>query len=116
MKTDELGRLLVDTFQVDPKNTEVHVFRIRGLKALKLRDTLMQMGRISLEGHDGQEYVASIGAGFFKSNTAYLALRIEGDRLYVAVNAREGLIDQRTCKGAINELKEKLGEFIEGEE
>ena len=116
MKPDDLEQMLIDTFEVNPKYTENHVFKVRDLKILQLRDALVQIGQIIRENLEHKEYVATIGAGFLKSNIAYLALRLENNKLYISINAKEGLINQHTCKGAINELKRKLGEFIEAEE
>ena len=116
MKSSELDQMLIDIFQVNPKNTERHVFKVHNLKILKLRDVLVQIGRISQENLEKQEYVATMGAGFRMANIAYLAMRLEEDRLYISINAKEGIINQHTCKGAINELKKKLGKYVEGEE
>lgn len=113
MNVEELDRLLGDVFLVDPKNTEHFVFGIHDLTVLKVRDVLMEIGHIKQENLERQEYVATMGAGFCKSNIAYLATRIEENKLYVSVNAREGLINQHTRKGAINELRRKLKEYIE---
>ncbi len=115
MKDDELDQVLIDTFNVNPKQTRRHVFRVRGLEFLKLRDVLLKMGHIVTENFDAQEYVATIGAGFLNSNTAYIAFKLEGNELYVSVSAKEGLISQHTCEGAVNELKNNLKEFIEEE-
>ena len=116
MMSSELDQMLIDIFQVNPQNTERHVFKVRNLKILKLRDAIVQIGHVCQENLEKQEYVATMGAGFRKANTAYLAMRLEEDRLYISINAKEGFINQHTCKGAINELKKKLGEFVEGEE
>lgn len=116
MKSSELDQMLIDIFQVNPKNTKHHVFKVCNLKILKLRDVLVQIGHISQEDLEKQEYVATMGAGFLKSNIAYLAMRLEEDRLFISINAKEGFINQHTCKGAINELKRKLGDYVEGEE
>ncbi|MBQ9488501.1 MAG: hypothetical protein IJU80_01055 [Lachnospiraceae bacterium] len=116
MKPSELDQLLIEIFQVNPKNTERHVFKVCNLKILKLRDVLVQIGHICQENLEKQEYVATMGAGFRKANIAYLAMRLEEDKLYISINAKEGFVNQHTCKGAIHELKKKLGEYVEGEE
>lgn len=116
MRVDELNQLLIDVFQVNPKQTRKYVFKVRNLKLMKLRDVLLQIGHITQENISARQYVVTMGAGFLKSNIAFLALGLDGDKLYVSVNAKEGLINQHTCEGAINELKKYLGGFIEGEE
>ncbi len=113
---EELERKLNDIFQLQPQNTEEHIFKVRDITIFKIRDILMKLGNIAQENLEDQEYFAAVNAGLLKSNVAYMACRLDGEKLYVVITAKEGLINQNTCKGALYELKRELNRYIEGEE
>ena len=113
MNVGELDELLMNLFQISPKNIERYDFTVHNLSALKLRDILIRIGHICQENIDKHEYVATMGGGFLKLNVVFLALMIDEGKLHVSISAKEGLFSQHTCKGAIDELKRELAEFIE---
>ena len=83
---------------------------VSNISMLKLRDLLIGIGKIYYENLEEQVYVVKLYGGLFKKNPAFAALHLMDGILQIEVAAKEGLIDQRTCEGVINEIKRKVEE------
>lgn len=75
---------------------------------LKLRELLMTKGKVYLELEDKKAYIATIKGGFLNLNHATVAVMLNGDYLLIASYAEEGLINQHTSEGVLNELRESV--------
>lgn len=107
-----LNQILMDTAPVEEKKIVNQSFLVDGLSIIKLRDILIKIGKIQRESLEDRVYVAVIPGGFFKKNYAVVALQLFDKEMFVAAYADEGIIKQRTCEGAINELKRNIQQFI----
>lgn len=102
-----LSKVVVNNHEVIDSEWEVE-----GLSFLKLRDILIVKGKVLFEDLVQQVYVAAIRGGWLKLNTAYVAFHLCKERLKIAVIADEGVFNQHTREGVLNELKESLGKYI----
>ncbi len=110
MEYKELNAVLKENIaSVAEKKIRNYTLSANGLTFSQLRDALIVMGRILLEDTKTHIYVARVNGGFLKKNSAYLALYLDNDSLLISAYAKEGIINQHTCEGAINELKKFLG-------
>ncbi len=106
MEYEKLNAVLKENIaSVVEKKIQNHTLSANGLTFSQLRDALIVMGRILLEDTETQIYVARANGGTLKKNSAYLALHLDNDSLLISAYAKEGIIKQHTCEGAINELK-----------
>lgn len=69
---------------------------------------LMLVGNIIEENEVENCIVLSIREGALKLNTAFVALKIDREKIYMIGYAKEGLIKQNTCKKAFRVIKEAL--------
>lgn len=86
--------------------------KVSNMTLIRLRDVLTEIGKIYKEILDRQTYVAVISGGFFKKNHAVMSIELLDDELNIAVYADEGIINQHTCEGAINEFRRAIKEYI----
>ena len=103
-----LQQLLIEHCGANIQN--IHEIQIPDcpLTFLQLRDRLYPLGTILHEDRDQQIYVVSIRSGFADLNQTTVALRLR-DRTLVAMGyAREGLIQQHTCEGALKKLADAV--------
>ena len=107
-----LNNVLIQTFDIPQCPIETYSFEVIDLPFLKIRDVLMVLGKIYLEDTEDQIYVATIKSGFFKKNNAYLALQLKENCLNISISAKEGLINQHTTEGALNEFKSKISKYL----
>lgn len=108
----ELNQILMTTADVNADKIQNYSIPIEGLSFLKLRDTLMESGKICVEDTEKQVYVASIKGGVSKRNTAVLAVSLTKYSLLVSIYSKEGLINQHTSEGVVNGLKRALKAYI----
>lgn len=112
MENKELNKLLLDNINIRNHEVENVEWSIKGLRFLKLRDILIVIGKIAYEDLENQVYIAIINGGWFKRNRAYTAFHLSNDTLKIAITADEGLFNQHTCKGVLNELRKSLEKYI----
>lgn len=73
----------------------------------QIRDILICNGKIIDENEDNQIYVVVIQSGKL-GNKAIVALGLRKSELYMKAFAKEGIFKQKTCKRALELLKEVL--------
>lgn len=112
MNFKELNEILKNEADVKESKIKNTTINVNGLKFLKLRDIIIGIGKIYFEDLEKQVYVANIGGGISNKNPVLMALCLEKEQLQISMYAREGLINQHTCEGVINELKELLQKYI----
>ena len=112
MRLSELNQLLAGTAIIQENKILNYTFSVKNLSFLKLRDILIELGKICYEDTEKQVYIVNINGGFFKKNPAMVALHLSKDMLSLAIHADEGIINQHTCEGVINELKNALKGYI----
>lgn len=103
-----LQQLLIE--HCNAKIQNIHEIRIPDcpMSFLQLRDRLCHLGTILHEDRSQQIYVVSIRSGFADLNQATVALQLQ-DRTLIAMGyAREGLIPQHTCEGALQKLADAV--------
>ena len=82
---------------------------------MKLRDILITIGKVHLEDIPNNIYVAMIPGGFAKKNYAIAIFKLLEQELDLAVYAEEGIINQHTSKGVINEFTKCIEQYISNE-
>lgn len=87
-------------------------FDLNGLSLMRLRDILINIGEIYQENIDDGIYVATIPGGFGKKNYAIVAFELKNDSLKIAVSSNEGIINQHTSEGVINDIQEQIKQYI----
>ena len=87
---------------------------VNNFSFMRLRDVLIKTGKILSEDFDHQVYIASIKGGFAKRNNATVAFQLLEDKIVIAAYADEGLINQHTCEGVINEFKRTIADYTPG--
>ena len=108
----ELNQILKNTAPVVEQKILNLSISVMDLSILKLRDILQRIGRIQKELLEDNTYVVVIPGGFFKKNYAVIAIKLCDNELLMAAYADEGLINQHTCEGTINELRRNIKQFI----
>ena len=108
MEFIELNNILAEYTDVEQDKIQNYTISVNGLYFLKLRDTLIKLGKIYSEDIEKQVYVASINGGFAKKNPATLAISLEEYYLRISIFSNEGIFNQHTSEGVINELKKAL--------
>lgn len=83
----------------------VEAIQVKNLKLIGLRNGLLEIGKILEEDLDKQTYVLTVSAGWFNATTALAVARLEGNKVWAAAYAKEGLIKQSIAKGAIDKIK-----------
>lgn len=65
-------------------------------------EAVNKVGRILNKDDEKQECVAVVNSGIWNMNIAFVALKSECDKTYVAAFAKEGIIKQHTAQKAID--------------
>ncbi|MDO4491678.1 MAG: hypothetical protein Q4B85_11490 [Lachnospiraceae bacterium] len=73
----------------------------------KMKTSILSIGEI-VEEIDKNTIVLSIKAGFANNNPAIIACYLEGNTLFCAAYAQEGLIKQHTAEKALAKLEEVI--------
>ncbi len=108
----KMNEILINDYSAKPDRIINEEIVTEGLSFRKIRDVLICIGTIHFEDLESQIYIASINAGIKKKNKACMVLEMVENVIYIAVYAKEGLIDQHTSEGAINEFSGKIKEYI----
>ena len=111
MSYDELTFILKKAVKIEERNVQYSHIAVKNLSILKLRDILIECSKILFEDINDSVYVAEFRSGFLKKNSAVAALKLEQNQIIVAVYAKEGILNQRTAEGAINEIREKIKKY-----
>lgn len=112
MDFKELNDILKNEADVKESKIKNTAINVHELQFLKLRDILIGIGKIYFEDLERQVYVANIGGGASKKNPVSMAICLGKEQLQISMYAKEGLINQHTCEGVINELKRLLQKYI----
>lgn len=109
MEYKELNTILMENIaSVVEKKIQNLTISANELTFSQLRDILIIMGRVLLEDTKRHIYIVRANGGALKGNSAYLALHLDSGCLLIAAYAKEGIINQHTCEGVINELKKYI--------
>ena len=109
----DLKKLLIETYRIDPKSIYDYHIVVIGLKFIKIRDYLIIKGKIYYEDLNNKIYVAIVYGGIGHKNPAYLAMQLIENKIIINISAKEGLINQHTIEGVINEFKAEFKDYIE---
>jgi len=112
MSNDELIAMLEEKVGADGPNTEFYELKVEGLSFLKLRDILIDIGKIAFEDTENNIYIAEIKGGKFGKNPALVALELNETGLHIVMNSKEGVIDQKTNQDVIKRIENALEGFI----
>ena len=96
----DLVSLLMEHGCSDTKSIKKTVISECVLSILQIRDRLYMLGNIIYEDLDRQVYVAKVRAGYGNMNSAVVAMQLQGEKLFVAGYAKEGVIRQNICEQA----------------
>lgn len=108
MNVQELNNLLSGIVDVNIDSIQNYELNVSNISFLKLRDVIIELGRIYAEDAEKQVYIVRIYGGFFKKNPTITAFHLEGNRVKIAISVREGIINQHTCEDVINEIKRRF--------
>jgi len=107
-----INQKLIDVCGAKEKKIVNESLAVSGLSFIKLRDVLFSMGKIHFEDTSNNIYIAIIPGGFLKMNYATVVFNLLEDELIIAAYADEGLINQHTCEGVINEFRKQIEQYI----
>jgi hypothetical protein len=109
---NKVNDVLINTTPVKNEKIVNRSFQVEGLTIERIRDILMQLGKIQKEMLQENIYVTVINGGVLKKNRAIVVLQLSGDEIYIAAYADEGIINQHTSEGVINEIGEHIKQYI----
>lgn len=112
MDNNELLKKITEFIPVKKKGIEERTFNIRNITMSNLRDSLIGLGTILDEDCKLNSYVVNVGAGAANMNGAIVAVQIIDNSLYILAYAKEGIINQKTAKKAIDKTVDRLKEYI----
>ncbi|ADU21666.1 hypothetical protein [Ruminococcus albus] len=112
MNLQDLDDILSAHTLVEKDKIMNYTFAVTGLSFLKIRDILIVKGNIIFEDLENKVYVAFIRSGFMKKSDAKAAIHLYNEQLLISIYAKEGIVNQRICEGAINELEKSLKDYI----
>lgn len=107
----ELNRLLEEFAVVNMKKIENCEIAVKGISLMKIRDILIGMGTILKEDTAKKIYVAVLMGGFAHKNKATAVFKLSSNKILISIYAKEGIINQHTCEGIIDEFKEAIKEY-----
>ena len=102
----DLVSLLMEYGCSDTKSIQETVISECVISIQQMRDHLYMLGNIIYEDLDRQVYVAKVRAGYGDMNSAMVAMQLQGEKLFVAGYAKEGIIKQNICKQALQKLSD----------
>ncbi|MBR4570098.1 MAG: hypothetical protein IKO19_05460 [Candidatus Riflebacteria bacterium] len=108
----DLKKFLKDTYDMEIQNIEQFQFKVHNLRFEKIRDYLIMHGNILSEDLNEKIYIAIVYGGIAHKNPAYLAIQLT-ECIIINISAKEGLFDQHTIEGVINEFKAEFKDYIE---
>ena len=108
----DLVSLLMECGCSDTKSIQETVISECVISIQQMRDHLYMLGNIIYEDLDRQVYVAKVRAGYGDMNSAMVAMQLQGEKLFAAGYAKEGIIKQNICEQAF----QKLTDFAHGKE
>lgn len=73
----------------------------------KIRDIIVNIGKIIDENEIEQIYVFTIQSGKL-GNEAVVVIGLQGENVYMKAYAKEGLFNQYTCERALNQISEAI--------
>lgn len=90
------------------KEDNIHETTINNcvLSFMQIRDFLCMLGNILYEDIENQIYAASVRSGFKNMNNMIVALQLVDNQLFVVGYAKEGLLDQKSCKKVFSILED----------
>lgn len=75
-----------------------------GITYFQALKAINKVGNIVMQNDESQECTAVVFSGGLNMNPAFIALKSEGDKTYIAAFAKEGIIKQHTAQKAINSI------------
>ena len=109
---DSINQKLIDVCGAKDNKIVNDSLVVSGLSFMKLRDVLFRIGKIHLEDTSNNIYIAIIPGGFLKMNYAIVVFNLLEDKLKIAAYAEEGLINQHTIEGVLNDFKKNIEEYL----
>ncbi len=105
--------LLIDRIKNYTDICEAHLEKktidVEEVSFLKLRDTLLGMGKILEEDFENEVYIINIPSGFASKNRAVVGIQLLNQKMNLVGYAKEGIINQHTASKAIDKIVKKTG-------
>lgn len=111
-KYRQINEKLINVCDAKEKKIMNKSFFISGLSMIKLRDILVEIGKIHAEDIQNGTYVAVIPGGFAKKNYAVTVFELSETEIKIAAYADEGIINQHTSEGVINEFTKRIEQYV----
>ena len=112
MDYEELIKIMDSIAVIEKEKITRKEYVVHNLSFMKLRDVLINCSHILYEDIERNIYIAEIKSGFFKKNAAITAFQLDHNKLKVLIYSKEGLVNQKTTEGVINEIKSQLINYI----
>lgn len=112
-KYEYINKILIKNTIVKEDKIVNKSIKTNGLTFIKLRDVLFKLGKIHKEILEDNIYIAVINGGLLKKNKAYVVLQLYEKELIIASYADEGILNQHTSGGVIDEITRNIGQYIE---
>lgn len=108
----KINEILKDTCKVKESKILNKTFKVENLTMRSLAWILLEIGKVKQEDLENNIYIATIPGGIAKKNYAVVVIELTERALRLAAYADEGLINQHTSKGAVDELEKHLSQYI----
>ena len=112
MDYKSLNNELISTFEVKENKIVNETFKVKQMGFLQLRDILLGLGRIYKEDFESNIYTVIINGGFRKKNKTISMFKLTEEGISVAMYAKEGLINQHTCEGVMDEFRRRIEKYL----
>ena len=109
---ENINRKLVDVCGANEKKIVNRYYRVELLSYNDLGNILLTIGNIHITNEEEGVYVATINGGVMKKNYATVVIELQDEKIRIAVYADEGIINQHTSEGVINEFERYINKYI----
>lgn len=107
-----INSILCDKFGADITRIVNKSYKTQGLSLSNLAHISYILGNEVFEDLEEGYYIAVIPGGLLNQNSATVLLELNNDELNIAAYAKEGLINQHTVEGVINEIEDRIKQYI----
>ncbi len=107
-----VNNLLIDACDAKEQKIINKTYKVENLNMQKIADVLIKQGKVYREDLEKNTYVASIPGGIAKKHYAVVALELQDHILKIGAFAEEGIINQHTSEGVLDEFEESIKEYI----
>jgi hypothetical protein len=109
---EKINRILKEACNLKESEITNKTYEVENLSMRSLAWILIEIGKVKKEDLENNIYIATIPGGIAKKNYAVVVLELSENELKLAAYADEGLINQHTSNGAINEFEKHLSKYI----